>query len=320
MRRRAFIVSVGGASLWPLAAAAQSVPRIGFLGVGPRGPNFEAFEAGLRALGYVPGKTIEIETRFGDGQANRMAELAKELITLKLDVLVTHGAGVFAARQATTTTPTVVASYGDLVGAGLAETLAHPGGNVTGMTSPLFELVVKQIEMLKQVRPSMTSVGVLLPIGEWWTRYALNYLDSPARDLGVAIVPVYLRQPSDCDGALNAGPTGKIAGIAVADWSPFYLGSGPAEVATAAARHGLPSAGPLLFARNGCLIGYGVEPIPMFYRAATFVDKILKGAKPGDIPIEQATKFETVVNLKTAKALGLEISPTLLASADEVVE
>jgi putative tryptophan/tyrosine transport system substrate-binding protein len=191
---------------------------------------------------------------------------------------------------------------------------------VTGMTSPLFELIVKQIELLKQVRPPMTTVGLLLPMSEWWTKYALDYLGNPAKALSVTILPVYLRQPSDCDVALNADPAATIAGLAVADWSPFYLGTGPAEIADAAARHGLPSAGPLPFARNGCLIGYGVDSIPMFHRAAVFVDKILKGAKPGDIPIEQATKFETVINLKTAKALGLEIPATLLASADEVIE
>ena len=327
MRRRAFIAALGcTAAAWPLAARAeQRIRRIGYLDPFPDDNNriIGAFEAGLSELGYVPGKTIEIEHRIADGHEDRMEELARELVDLKVDIIVTGGPGVIAAHRVTNTVPIVAAVFGDiddLVALGLAESLGHPGGNVTGQTFFIIELYVKRIAFLKQVKPAMTSVGLLVLRGSSFNPIEIPLLDALVKALGVNIVPIEVAEPSDCDRALSTNPGASIGGLALTDPPPFAVGPGPAAIAAAAERHRLPAAGAASFARNGGLLGYGVDITPMYRRAATFVDKILKGAKPGDLPIEQATKFETVVNLKTAKALGVEIPPTLLAAADEVIE
>ena len=202
---------------------------------------------------------------------------------------------------------------------GLAESLAHPGGNVTGGTFFAVEVGVKRVALLKQAKPAMTSVGVLFPRGDPFLTAGLRAGEAQAKALGVEVVPIEVADPSDCERALSAGPGASIGGLHVVE-APKFAGSWQAEIAAAAARHGLPSAGAPYYGRNGGLLGYGVDFVAMWRRAAVFIDKILKGAKPGDIPIEQATKFITVVNLKTAKALGLDIPPTLLAAVDEVIE
>ena len=248
-----------------------------------------------------------------------MAELAKELVDLKVDLIVTCGPGVFAVRGVTNTLPIVVTAAPDPVAFGFAESLAHPGGNVTGGTFFAVELAVKRVAFLKQAKPAMTIVGVLFPRGDPFMTTALRAGEGQSKALGVKIVPIEVASLSDCERALSAGPGASIGGLHVVEAAKF-AGSWQAEIAAAAARHGLPSAGAPYYARSGGLLGYGVDFVSMWRRAAFFVDKILKGAKPGDIPIEQATKFVTVVNLKTAKALGLDVPPTLLAAADEVVE
>jgi putative ABC transport system substrate-binding protein len=327
MRRRTFLAGLGSATAWPLAArAGQGVPRIGFLGLAPADaekPLFEAFEAGLSELGYVPGKTIEIEFRTADGLGeDRIAALARELVDLKVDVIVTGGPGVFVAHGVSNTVPIVAAAFGSidqLVAMGIVASLGHPGGSVTGQTFLLDELFVKRIELLKQVKPAMASVGVLTLQGSSFNQF-IPVLEAAVKALGLALEPIEIAGPDDCDRALSAGPGASIGGLMVTDLPQFTVGPGPAAIAAAAARHGLPAAGPAFFASNGGLLTYAVDIIPLFRRAAAFVDKILKGAKPGDIPIEQATKFVTIVNLKTAKALGIDIPPTVLAAADEVIE
>jgi putative ABC transport system substrate-binding protein len=212
---------------------------------------------------------------------------------------------------------------GDLVASGLADSLTHPGGNVTGLTFFINELYVKRIALLKEVKPTMTSVGLLVAQGLSSIPSLLRAIDAPVKALGVEVKPIEVASPSDCDRALSAGAGPSIGGLVVTDstqFNEFGIRDAAYAIAVAAARHGALSAGPPVFARFGGLLGYGVDVVPMFRRAATFVDKILKGAKPGDLPIEQATKFEMIVNLTTAKVLGVEIPPTLLAAADGVIE
>ena len=248
MRRRSFLAGLGSATAWPLAArAGQGVPRIGFLNpvsaVDADKVQIEAFEAGLRELGYVPGKTIEIEYRFADGREERAAELARELADLRVDRHRELGGGVYAAHRVTNTVPIVTAVNGDLVALGLAESLGHPGGNVTGLTYFFGDLMVKRIELLKQVKPAMSSVGVLVQQGYSVNQIYLRAMEAPVRALGVALEPIEIAQPSDCDRALSTGPGASIGGVAVFDPPKFVTGLGPAAIATAAARHGLPAAG-----------------------------------------------------------------------------
>ena len=215
-------------------------------------------------------------------------------------------------------TKIVAAVAGDLVAVGLADSLSHPGGNVTGEAMFFPELMVKRVAFLKQVKPTTTKAGLLIPPNYSALPAYLRVLDAPVRALGVELKPIEVAEPNDCDRALAAGAS--IDGLGVTEVPRFNAGPGPAIIAAAAAHHRLPSAATTSLAKNGGILGYGVDLAPMFRRAAVFVDKILKGAKPGDIPIEQATTFHFVVNLKTAKALSLAIPPTLLAAADEVIE
>ena len=231
MRRRSFLAGLGSATAWPLAARAeQRVPRIGFLNpvsaVDADKAQIEAFEAGLRELGYVPGKTIEIEFRFADGREERAAELARELVDLRVDVIVSWGGGVYAAHRVTNTVPIVTAVNGDLVALGLAESLGHPGGNVTGLTYFFGDLMVKRIELLKQVKPAMSSVGVLVQQGYSVNQIYLRALEAPVKALGVELEPIEIAQPSDCDRALSTGPGASIGGVAVFDPPKFVTGPG----------------------------------------------------------------------------------------------
>lgn len=323
MRRRTFLAGAGSALLSRSARADKRLPRIGYLqpdAPDASGPFYEAFQAGLRDLGYVPGESVEIVSRFAYGDESQLAVLAGELVERKVDLIVTGGPGIMAAHRATSTRPIVVAVGGDLVGAGLAESLNHPGGNVTGSSYIPERLMGKRISLLKQAKPALKSVGFLVTKGFSGIPRYLDALKEPAAALGVAIQVIEVSSASDCDAALAAGARLSIDGLAVLDLPQFTTGAGPGLVAAAATKRGLPSVGGLYLGRNGALLGYGVDFAEMFRRAATFVDKILKGEKPGDIPIEQATKFLTTVNLRTAMALSLEIPPTLLAAADEVIE
>ena len=322
--RRAFLAGLGGAAAaWPFVARAdQRVARIGFLApayADAVNGAFAAFRAGLSELGYVEGGNLEIKSRFWVGP-DEETELARELLDLEVDVIVSDGDGVLAAHKVTKTVPIVAAAAFDLVELGLAESLGHPGGNVTGLSFFVSELQVKRVALLKQVRPAMTSVGLLILQGLAASPRLLRALEASVKALGVELKPIEVADPGDCKRALSSGPGASIGGLVVTDPPQFIQGAGPVTIAAAAARNGLPSAGAPSFATYGGLLGFGVDLIPMFRRAAVFVDKILKGAKPGDIPIEQATKFVMIVNLKAAHALGLDIPPDILAAADEVIE
>jgi putative ABC transport system substrate-binding protein len=326
MKRREFITLLGGAALaWPLAARAQQaakVARIGFMGstlASNWAGRVEAFRSGLRDLGYVEGENIAIEFRWAEENYDQLARLAAELIRLKVDVLVTYGTpGSLVAKRTTTTIPIVMVHSGDAVAAGIVASLARPGGNLTGMTYFLPELMAKRMEMLKDVVPRVSQVAILVKPDNPFFGTALRALEIPAKSMNVRLQQFEVHGPNDFGDAFVAMAKRGIEAVVILEDAVFV--SNARAIADLAAKHRLPSAGFNEFAEVGGLIGYGVDFLEMYRRAAVYVDKILKGTKPADIPIEQATKFAIVANTKTAKALGLEIPQSLLARADEVIE
>jgi ABC-type uncharacterized transport system substrate-binding protein len=323
MRRREFITALGGAAAtWPLAARAQPkrLARIGYLALTSAAQHARlsnVFVAGLRELGYVDGRNIQIEFRFAEGDESRLLGLATELVGLNVDVIVTYASGVFAAQRATATIPIVMVTYANV---GIVGALARPGGNITGLTFFLPELMAKRLELIKEVVPSMTRAGVLLRRRDdiESNRSMLEAIATLAKALQVEVRPIELGELEEYEGAFSVWADERIGGLVMTDHSVLIANVG--AIGALAAKHRFPSIGPLELPQVGGLMAYGVNFSDMFRRAATFVDKILKGEKPGNIPVEQATKFVTIVNLKTAKALGLEVPPTLLARADEVIE
>ena len=327
MRRREFLGVLGGGGAtvaWPLTARAQQAERtarIGYLGLTSASQHArlsDPFRAGLRDLGYVEGRNLHIEFRFAEGDAARLGTLATELVSLNVDVLVTYATGVPAAKRATTTIPIVMATYADAVATGVVASLAHPGGNVTGSTFFLPELMAKRLELLKEVVPSITRAGVLVLRDNASNVPVLAAMEGTAKALRMGLEPIDVRGPTEFESAFSAWADKQIDALVMTDPEQFLAYAD--AIAALAAKYRLPSNGPLELPANGGLMAYGVNFSDMFRRAAVFVDKILKGAKPSDIPVEQATKFVTIVNLKTASALGLTIPPTLLARADEVIE
>jgi putative tryptophan/tyrosine transport system substrate-binding protein len=240
------------------------------------------------------------------------------LVALKLDVIVTYGTGVFAAQRATATIPIVAAVAPDLVALGVVASLSHPGGHLTGLTFFLPELMAKRLELLKEGVPSMTRAGVLLLRDNPSTGSILEAMGVTAKALSVGLQPIEVSGPSEFESEFSGWTEKQIGGLVILD-HPDFLASFDA-IAALATKHRLPSIGALELPASGGLMGYGVRFSEMFRRAAALVDKILKGAKPGDIPLERATKFQLVLNLKAAKALGIEIAAALLARSDEVIE
>jgi putative tryptophan/tyrosine transport system substrate-binding protein len=323
MRRREFITLLGGAAAWPLAARAQPASfRIGFVGLPtadslPKRP--EAFRTGLRDLGYQEGRNIVIEFRWADGQYERLPALFAELIQLNVDVIVTHGTpGGLAAKRATTTIPVVFATAGDAMSSGLVESLARPGGNVTGSTYFIPELSAKQLELLKEAIPGLTDVAILLNPANPMNEPVVPAMRMTAQSLKLTLHEFGVRGPADFSGAFAAMAERRVGAVVVIDDATLIANA--RMIATLASAQRLPSSGWPDFATAGGLIAYGVNYLDMFRRAATFVDKILRGTKPADIPVERATKFATVVNLRTAKALGIDMPTSLLLRADEVIE
>jgi putative ABC transport system substrate-binding protein len=325
MRRREFISLLGGAAAWPLATRAQQsakIFRIGFLG-STLAPNWasrvETFRLGLRDLGYVEGENIVIEFRWAEENYDHLAGLAAELIRLKPDVLVTYGTpGSLVLKRATSTIPIVMVHSGDAVAAGIVVSLARPGGNLTGTTYFVPELTAKRIEMLKDVVPRIREVAVLVKPDNPFFGTVLPALEIPAKSLNVRLQEFEIRGPDDFGDAFESMAKKGVDAVVIIEDAVFV--SNARAIADLAAKHRLPSAGFIEFAKAGGLIGYGVEFLEMYRRAAVFVDKILKGTRPADIPVEQATKFVAVTNMKTAKALGLDVPTSLLLRADEVIE
>jgi putative ABC transport system substrate-binding protein len=326
MRRRTFITLLGGAAAaWPLAARAQQpqkVARIGFLGAASAtgfANQLRGFRQGLADLGYQEGRDIVIEFRWAEGRYERLPALFAELIGRNVDVIVTHGTpGILAAKQATATIPIVMATSGDAEASGLVATLARPGGNVTGLTFFNPELAAKRFELLKETLPGLTEVGLLLNPANPINEPIVPTIKLTAQALGLEVHPFGVRGSAEFEGAFAAMAAKRVGAVAIID-DATLIASAPA-VARLALQQRLPSSGWPDYAVAGGFIGYGVNFPDMFRRAATFVDKILKGTKPTDLPVERATKFETIVNLKTAKALGLDVPTATLLRADEVIE
>jgi putative tryptophan/tyrosine transport system substrate-binding protein len=325
MNRREFITLLGGAAAaWPLAARAQQpgkLPTIGFLGVLPASIQrtwTDAFVQRLRELGWIEGRTIAIEYRWAEGRSERFPEIAAEFNRLKVDVIVTTGAAIPALKQATTVIPIVFAIDGDPVGKGLVASLARPGGNVTGLSVQTPELAGKRLGLLREVVSSLRRLGVVANVGAPNAVLEMAEAHAAARTLGLEVAVVEIRRAEDIGPAFEALKGRADALYVCAD---ALVVSNRMRINTFALSARLPT---VHFSRDlveaGGLMSYGASFPDMWRRAADFVDKILRGAKPADIPVEQPTKFDLVINLTTAKALGIEVPPTLLARADEVIE
>jgi putative tryptophan/tyrosine transport system substrate-binding protein len=324
-RRRFLLTSVAGALAAPFAAGAQpagKVPRVGFLlGLSP-GPSREvdAFQRGLRELGYIEGQNIAIDYRYARGQVERLPELAAELVHLNPDVIVApYTPPALAAKRTTSMIPIVFAVVADAVGSGLITNLARPGGNITGLTSTSAELGGKRLELLKQVISKAARVAVLYNPADQSNVLILKQLQESAPNLGLTLQPLAIREPGDFEGAFSAMARERTHAMFGA---PGVLTWEHKEVLVGlAAKRRLPAMwGHRQFVDAGGLMSYAVNFYDQIRQTAAYVDKILKGAKPADLPVEQPTKFELVINLKTAKALGLTIPPSLLARADQVID
>ncbi|MGZ3318797.1 MAG: ABC transporter substrate-binding protein [Isosphaeraceae bacterium] len=324
--RRAFVGTLAGGLLAaPLVAGAQPTKRIyrlGYLQTNPRAQAehlLKALEEGLRERGYVVGRDIVIEYRFADGKGDRLADLAAELVRLKVDIIVVWGTpSALAAKQATTTIPIVMASVGDPLGSELVASLARPGGNLTGLSSNAVETEAKRLELLKELMPKASRVGVFWNPTNSFSALALKQTQRAAQGLRIKVIDVRVRGTDDFPGAF-ATMTKERADALIVQPEVILL-SHMTRILEFASRSRLPAVyGYREFIDAGGLMFYGPSWPDLFRRAAIYVDKILKGAAPGDLPVEQPTKFELVINLKTAKALGLTIPPSLLQRADEVI-
>ena len=310
----------------PLAADAQppaKVPRIGFLGSGSpstHGPFVVAFRQGLRDLGYVEGQNVVIELRWAEGRLERLPDLAAELVGLKVDLILTHATpGVLAAKQATTTIPIVMAAAGDPVGSGFVASLARPGGNITGLSLLTTELAGKRLQLLREVAPRASRVAVLWNAANPVGPLVVRETEAAARTLGVQLQSLEVRGPDDFESAFAAATRGR-AGALITVEDPLTL-THRARIVDFAAKSRLPAMYPNReYVDAGGLMSYGTNFADLFRHAATYVDKILKGAKPADLPVEQPTRFELVINLKTAKALGLAFPQSILLRAPEVIQ
>ena len=326
MDRRAFIGTLASGLLAaPLAGEAQPAEkmyRIAFLS--PTSPSdagrLAAFREGLRELSYVEGQNIAIESRWAEGNYDRLPGLAAELVRFKVDIIVTYGTPASqAAKRATGTIPIVMAGAIDPVASGLVTIVARPGGNLTGLSLMAPELVGKQLEILKDVVPKISRVALLGNPANPGNAPQVRHAQDAARALGLRLQPLEARGPSDIDSAF-AAITSEQAGAVIVLVDSMLLDH-RTRIADLAARRRLPAVYGLSdHVEAGGLMAYGPNRLDIFRRAATYVDKILKGAKPGDLPVEQPTKFALVINLKTAKALGLTIPPSLLQRADQVIE
>jgi putative ABC transport system substrate-binding protein len=301
------------------------VYRLGFLGAASAADYtvlLQAFRQGLRDLGYEEGKNISIEYRWAEGHNERLPELAAELVRLNPDVVVTHSLpGIRVAQQATSTIPIVMGTSSDPVRLGLVKSLAKPGGNTTGVSSQLIELSAKRLELLKEAVPNLRQVAVLSNPTNVTAREAVKETEAAARKLGLRVRSFEVRkEPTELETELAAILRGRPDALIVIP-DPLIVGAHNARIVEFAAKNRLPAMGGQSgFVSAGGLISYGGDFLEGWRLAARYVDRILKGAKPADLPVEQPTKFELVINLKTAKALGLTISQTLLLRADQVIE
>ena len=325
MNRREVIGLLGGAAAWPLAARAQQsgkLPTIGFLGA--NAPSVQAqwtaaFVQHLSELGWIEGRTVAIEYRWAETHFNRSPGFIAEFVRLKVDVIVTHGTeNILAAKQGTSAIPIVFAAVADPVGIRVVDSLARPGGNVTGLSNQFTDAAGKRVELLSELVPGLRRLAFLANFGIANAALESLEVDAAARMLGLDVVRLDIRQTEDIAPTFASLKT-QAQGMYV--FGDPLTNTNRARISALALQARLPTvAGFREHALAGGLISYGANLAHQFRRAGDYVDKLLRGAKPGDLPVEQPTKFELAINLKTAKALGLEIPPTLLARADEVIE
>jgi putative ABC transport system substrate-binding protein len=325
MKRRELITLLGGAAAaWPLAARAQQPGKlltIGFLGTttpSAWGPYTAAFGRRLRELGWIEGRTVAIEHRWAEGRNERYAEIAAEFVRLKVDIIVTSGGALAAAKEATSTIPIVFAAASDPLGSGLVASLSRPGGNLTGLSTQATDLAGKRLQLLREVVPGVRRLGIIANIRYPAAVLEMHEAQAPARGLGLEVIILEIRQAEDIEPAIDALKGRADALYVVQD--PL-LNTARARINTFALTARLPTMhGIREYVEAGGLMSYGANFTDLFRRAAEFVDKILRGAKPADILVEQPTRFDLIVNLTTAKALGLTIPETFLVRADEVLE
>jgi putative ABC transport system substrate-binding protein len=325
MNRRSFITLIGGATAtWPFAARAQQpgkLPTIGFLGANPsiEGQRVAAFEKRLRELGWTEGRTVAIEYRWAEGRNERYAENAAEFVRLKVDVIITSTTPpTLAAKQATAVIPIVFAAANDPVGTGLVASLARPGGNLTGLANQQSDTSGKKLEFLREVVPSFRRLAIMANANNPGSMLDMSEAEATARRLGLEVTKSEIRRAEDIAPAFEALRNRADALYVCPD---ALLNTNRIGINILAVGARLPTMhGHREYVEAGGLMSYGNNNQDQFRRAADFVDKILRGAKPADIPVEQPTNFQLIVNLTTAKALGIEVPPTLLARADEVIE
>ncbi len=324
MRRREFFMLLGAAAaVWPLAALAEQtakLPSLGFLTAGDGSVGLPALLEGLRQLGWIERKTIVIEYRYAENRNDRLPELAAELVRLNVDVIVAAGTlAPLAAKRATATIPIVMTSAGDPLGTGLISSLARSGGNVTGLSLMSPDLSGKRLELLKQIVPALARVAIIWNADNPYPALVFRQTENAARLLKLEAQSLEVRTPDDLNSALEAAVRGKANALITVE-DPLTVNHRK-QIADFAAKNRLPTISGLReYVDAGGLLSYGPALADLYRRAANYVDKILKGAKPSELPVEQPTKFELVINLKTAKALGLAIPPDMLAIADEVIE
>jgi putative tryptophan/tyrosine transport system substrate-binding protein len=324
MRRREFITLAGGGAIaWPLAAHAQQLgklPTIGFLGTTSAAawsPWTAAFTQRLRELGWIEGRTIAIEYRWAEGRSERFAEIAAEFVRLKVDVIITGGSAAVAAKQATSVVP-IVFVLGEPVGTGLVATLARPGGNVTGLSNQQTDLPGKRLELLREVLPSLRQLAIMANVDYPEAVLEMRDVQAISKTLGLEVATVEIRRAEDISPAFEALKGRADALYVITD---ALVSTNRIRINTfALAARLLTMHGVREYVEAGGLMSYGADYSDLFRRAGDYVDKILRGAKPADIPVEQPTKFDLVVNLITAEALGLTVPPSLLARADKVIE
>ena len=323
MQRREFITLLGGAAIWPLAARGQQagkVPTIGFLGTDAAmwSPWTAAFVERMRELGWIEGRTIAIEYRWSEEHPEREAEVAAEFVRIKVNVIVSFGAAVPALQRATSTIPIVFAIAVDPVGAGLVASLARPGGNVTGLSFEGSDIAGKRLELFHEVIPNLRRLAIIANVGNPQAILELDEVLAAARSLGLEVAPLGIRQAEDIAPAFETLRARADALYTVID---TFVNANRTRIITFAVGERMPTIfGNRDYVQAGGLMSYGPSFPALFRRAAEYVDKILRGAKPGDIPVEQPTKFELVINLSTAKALGLTIPEAFLLRADELIE
>jgi ABC-type uncharacterized transport system substrate-binding protein len=326
VRRREFFTLLGGAATWPLTTRAQQPERLRRIGVlmnraadNPEGQDrLAAFQQGLQESGWAVGRNVRIDTRWSEDNADRNEKYAAELVALAPDIILASGTlAVTVLQRINRTLPIVFAAVADPVGAGIVDSLAHPEGNATGFMISEYNLAAKYLELLKEITPSVARVGVIRNAANPAGIAAFSAIQNAARSLGVEVSPISVRDPHEIERSVAAFARSPNGGLIATQTANFHRDL----IITLAARHKLPAVYTLRYdVTGGGLLSYGPDIVDQFRQAAGYVDRILKGAKAADLPVQAPTKYELVLNLRTAKALGLEVPATLLARADEVIE